>query len=619
VEALLLYPPIVRSFAPGFALTLALACPAGAQTAANVLVVINEASPDSIRIGEYYAAKRGVRSDHVVRIQAPVADGLERGDYLRTIEVPIADWLSRYRLQDDVLYLVLTKGVPLRINGTGNRDGTLASVDSELTLLYRKLTGQPQSLVGRVENPYFLGDAPVAQAKPFLRARSDIYLVTRLDGFTADDAIALIDRGAAPETRGAIVLDEKATFMDRGGDRWLEDTANRLFEDHENASVLHESTRTVAATPDPVLGYYSWGSNDPSNQLRRFGLKFVPGAIGAMFVSSDGRTFAEPPADWEPSDPNGRGRLFAGSFQSLAGDLIRDGITGVAAHVAEPFLDATIRPQVLFPAYLAGFNLVESFYLAMPYLGWRTVVVGDPLCAPFARPDIAASELTHAIDPETELPPIFAGRRLAVLARGGLNAGAVKLLLKVESRLASDEEADVEPLLVEATGLEPRLLAAQLRLATLHEAREEYARAGERYRAILASAPQDVVALNNLAYLLATRQNLPAEALPLAQRAYRLAPGPLVADTLGWVHHLLGDHESALPLMERAIEAAPDNVDILVHAAAVHAALGDRPRAARTLESAKALDAAAGERADVLAIEAKIAAPPDRSRSSTTN
>ena len=124
-------------------------------------------------------------------------------------------------------------------------------------------------------------------------------------------------------------------------------------------------------------------------------MEFVPGALAGMFVSTDGRTFTEPPADWVPNDPKRPG---FGS-QSLAGDLIRDGITGVAAHVTEPFLDATIRPQVLFPAYLAGFNLAESYYLAMPFLSWQTVIIGDPLCVPFPRKALTAERAVEGHRP----------------------------------------------------------------------------------------------------------------------------------------------------------------------------------------------------------------------------
>ncbi len=175
------------------------------------------------------------------------------------------------------------------------------------------------------------------------------------------------------------MLDQKAIAADRGGDFWLAETADRLRAAGEAPRVLLETTRAIAATTDPVLGYFSWGSNDPANQLRDMGLKFSPGAIGGLMVSTDGRTFREPNPSWRPA--------IAGSTsggQSLVGDLIREGITGVSGHVAEPYLDAIIRPQILFPAYLAGFNLAESFYLAMPFLSWQDLVIGDPLCAPFS-------------------------------------------------------------------------------------------------------------------------------------------------------------------------------------------------------------------------------------------
>ena len=59
-------------------------------------------------------------------------------------------------------------------------------------------------------------------------------------------------------------------------------------------------------------------------------------------------------------------RDFAGSSQSLSGDLVRSGATGVAGQVAEPYLDGAIRPDILFPVVHFGFNLAEAFYLRPP-------------------------------------------------------------------------------------------------------------------------------------------------------------------------------------------------------------------------------------------------------------
>jgi len=59
------------------------------------------------------------------------------------------------------------------------------------------------------------------------------------------------------------------------------------------------------------------------------------------------------------------------------------------------------------PGLRVGFQSGESFYLAMPYLSWQTVVVGDPLCAPFRGARCSRPTSTR-IDPATELPALFA-------------------------------------------------------------------------------------------------------------------------------------------------------------------------------------------------------------------
>ncbi len=579
---------------------------ARAQTSDNLLLVVNDNTPASIQIAEYYARKRVVPTDHIVHIKAVSTDTISRADFTQTIELPITNWLLTHSLQDKVLYLVLTKGVPLRVDGTDGPQGTVASVDSELTLLYQKLLGVQPLVPGRLANPYFLGDKALTEARPFTRVSREIYLVTRLDGFTVDDVLKLIDRGAAPAHDGQIVLDEKATLIDRGGDRWLQEAADQLRRAGAGDRVLLETTQAIASTRDPVMGYYSWGSNDPANQRRRSGLQFAPGAIGGTFVSTDGRTFAEPPADWAPSDPNGRGPRFGGGFQSLAGDLIRDGMTGVSAHVAEPYLDATIRPQILFPAYLAGFNLAESFYLAMPFLSWETVIIGDPLCAPFPRKEPMPAEIAKGIDPETGLPALFAERRLAVLSRVGLNPAALKLLLKFEAEQAQGRGTSLEPLLTQATDLEPRLTAANSILAAFYDRRGDWAKASDRYRRILAVDPQDAVALNNLAYNVAVHDNLPKDALPFAERAFRISPAPAIADTLGWIHHLLGDDRAAAPLLAQAAAGAPGSAQILLHAAFVHAALNDTTAARKELENAEKLDPRIADTADAKALHDRL-------------
>jgi uncharacterized protein (TIGR03790 family) len=572
---------------------LALAPKASAQSSENVAVVVNDRSEASTRIGAYYVEKRGIPSDNVIRISAAPDESISRADYLAAIQEPIQRALVQKLLHDRILYIVLTKGVPLRIKGDGGPSGTVSSVDSELTLLYRRKSGLPAPIIGHVPNPYFLGDRPIAGAERFSHRAHDIYLVTRLDGFTVDEVIALIDRAQAPARSGRIVLDQRSGLhSDNTGDRWLAEAAARLG----SATALLEPTTNPARDVDDVLGYYSWGSNDAANRSRRFGMRFVNGALAATFVSTDGRSLQPPPDDWNPSGNwNDRARLYAGSPQTLIGDLIREGATGVAAHVAEPYLGSTIRPQILFPAYLSGKNLAESFYLAMPHLSWQTIVIGDPLCSPFGGQILSRSDLEDPVDPATELPGLFARRRMNQLRQGfkGTPDPVLALLARAERSLQQEDTPGARTFLEQAVEKAPDLWTVQLQLATLAEQAGDHDVAAARYREVLRVQPNQYVALNNLAFSLATRKKAYEEAFPLAKRAVAMAPQlASTRDTLGWIEYLRGNHAEAVASLTEAVRLAPANAEIRLHLAVASAAAGDLTAARQHLQRAVALDPA---------------------------
>ena len=515
-----------------FALSLLLVTPtlAWAQTAENVLVVVNTMSDDSVLIGEYYAERRGVPSDQTIHITTEVADEVSRAVFSRLVEAPISLWLRRNRAQDRILYIVLTKGIPLRVAGTIGRNGTLSSVDSELTLLYRKMTGATAPSGGRLPNPYFLADGDISEASLFSHEHQDIYLVTRLDGFTTADVIALIDRGLEPSSEGQILLDQKADPT-APGDRWLGDAATAVAADHDR--VLLEATTRAATGETEVLGYYSWGSSDPALRRRSLDLGFVPGAIGGSYVGTSARTFTEPPDDWDVGLWRDRGTYYAGTPESLTGDLIRAGITGVAGHVADPYLDGAVRPPQLFSAYLHGFNLAEAFYLAMPDLSWRTVVVGDPLVAPFRTAQLSTESAGPAVDEPTQLPKFLASRRLDRLIAEGANPETAALRIQADWLLLNEDSAEARIVLEAVAELDDSSLGAHILLGQLYQETNEDDLAIDRYRRVLGINENHVVALNNLAYLLMGQEGYLDEAFQLAQRALGLVGGDAaIADTL---------------------------------------------------------------------------------------
>ncbi len=369
--------------------------------------------------------------------------------------------------------------------GTTGLDGTVASVDSELTLLYRKMTGKAVPVGGRVDNPYYLGSRLVRDAQRFTHRAHDIFLVSRLDAFTVDEALAVIDRAQAPVTDGQIVLDQRAASgWRRATIGWKRPPA--AWSSWASASsVLFDQSSKPVRDIKPVLGYYSWGSNDPANRVRRLGMGFVAGSIAATYVSTDARTLQNPPDTWVPSDSWKDTRaLFGGSPQTLIGDLLRDGATGVAGHVAEPYLQSTVRPSILFPTYVSGFNLIEAFYLAIPHLSWQTVVIGDPLCAPFQRKLLSRAEIEDAPDPQTELPAFFSARRTDVVRPLLRNADAksIALSLAAEARAARNDLPGARRALEDATEASPATIPLHLQLALLYERLGDDARARERYR-----------------------------------------------------------------------------------------------------------------------------------------
>jgi uncharacterized protein (TIGR03790 family) len=588
----------------------AAASPASAQTGRQVLLVVNASSPASAQIGDYYAKARGVPADQIIKLTLPVRDEISQQDYTTLIERPIAAWFAASGAQDRILYLVLTKGVPIRVAGSGGLQGTTASVDSQLTLLYRRMIGGPVPTQGRVPNPYYLGTGEIAQAKPFTHEAHDIFLVSRLDGYTVEDVLRLIDHGKAPGSRGTFVLDQRVALLERAN-TWLETAADRLRALGFKDRVILDASGRVVINEKDVLGYYSWGSNDSAIKQRDFGFTFAPGALAAMFVSSDGRTFTAPPAGWQIGVWEKPETHYAGSPQSLAADLIHAGVTGIAAHVGEPYLDATIRPEILFPAYVSGFNLIESYYLAMPYLSWQTVVIGDPLCAPFPRTSPPQTSIEPAADPISELPAFYSARRVQELLSDlkGAQPAAVRLLLRSDARRARGDQAGYRQALEQVVASDPEIVVAQMSLASVYEVAGEHDKAIERYRQVLAVSPNDVGALNNLAYSLAVHRGAPAEALPLAQRAFTASNNaPLVADTLGWVLHLTGDRMQALRYTQMAAAGAPRNGEVRYHYAAALANAGDPGRAAKELAAALELEPALKTRREVQVFQKTLAA-----------
>ncbi len=366
----------------------------------RVLVIENANSPVSMQIAKYYMEKRGLRKTLAIRCvdSALSVDGetLDYSIYREAIEKPLREYLANDTKID---FIVLTKGIPLRLSnapvgfapGRPSLDSCIAALD------YFDRTDSIRTLI--VEND-IKGTAYMNRfwnsTERFSHAKHGGYLVTRLDGYTAASAMALVDSslaGEATQPTGPILLDSMAiadpvdvskvplspfrdgikdmeTIMEIGWNEWNVD----LFATNSNLKqagvpVEYDRTDNFIGNKQGLMGYASWGSNDAKYVAENYlSLRFAPGAIAETAVSTGARTF-----------------LPTSGGQSLIADLVEARVTGVKGYCDEPFLLAVASPSVLFDRYTRGWTLAESYYAASRFVGWEDIILGDPLSAPYAK------------------------------------------------------------------------------------------------------------------------------------------------------------------------------------------------------------------------------------------
>jgi uncharacterized protein (TIGR03790 family) len=344
--------------------------------AKNVLVVYNTSAPESRQIVDHYVKARGVPASNVLGVKVTATENIPKSEYKTGIVQPVAAKIAT--LENRIDFILLIRGVPIRLDhdyghsmdaslmvdahpkrkdapldwwAGPTRDGDSVSVDPKAV--------QPFA------NPYG------GSAEAFSSDKHAMYLVSRLDAYTVAQTIRLIDNSVQAKPLKGLFLLDSAPDRDSGGygavQRWMTPAQDLL--EKKGMRVEHDKTRLYIGDKSGVMGYAGWGSNDSAFVPSLYkSIKFAPGGIAETFVSTSGRTFR----------PTSGG-------QSLIADLIVQGATGVKGYVSEPYTFALCRVDILFDRYTSGRSLAESFWAATPLLKWKDIVIGDPLCAPYAE------------------------------------------------------------------------------------------------------------------------------------------------------------------------------------------------------------------------------------------
>ncbi len=381
-----------------------------ADDPADVAVVVyNDNDPLSRELAEFYAGKRGIPPERLVGLKCSTDEEISREEYDDHIAGPLRQvfdergWWKRTPdkpaeepsstvTSNRICYLVLIRGIPLRIRQTSGyagdfshepspfKDANGASVDSELTVLGIFT----RAISGFLSNPYFRSYSrfPTARRPPGLM------LAGRLDAPTVSIVKRMIEDSLAVEQTGLwgrCYLDGRGMAPGSSsaaeGDAWIAKLNDEIIP--YALPAIYDNQPEMYSKEFPMMEaamYFGWYSEQPAGPFTRGGFRFQRGAV-ACHIHSYSATSVRDPFKW------------------WVGPLLDKGADTVLGNVYEPYLDLCTHLDLFVERLLDGFTLVESAYAAQPGLSWMNTVVGDPLYRPALAWQNSDFDLDDAPDP----------------------------------------------------------------------------------------------------------------------------------------------------------------------------------------------------------------------------
>ncbi len=172
-------------------------------------------------------------------------------------------------------------------------------------------------------------------------------------------------------------------------------------------------------------------------------------------------------------------------------------------------------------------------------------------------------------------------------------------LIKIAQGLATSNDNQAQKMAEELLGkilnLEPNNLPAMSTLAMLLQMDGRNDESAKVYQKILERAPDNVIALNNLAWIMCEEQGKLQESLELTQKGLKIAPQYVdLIDTRGVIYYRLGEHDKAVQDFTTCLKLYPktasSSVSSRFHLARAFAKLGQRQEALQHLNQALDMD-----------------------------
>ena len=321
----------------------------------NTIVVVNQNSPDSVEVGNYYCERRQVPPENLLRINWSGGNIAWTNSEFETLLLsPLLNTITNRQLQRQIFYVVLSMDIPFQTVYAGMVNSTTAA-------LFYGVKNEGGSEWQSITNSYGASEMPFSSSPP-LSAPGYSFLATMLTANSASEARVLIDRGVAADGK----FPSQAVFLEKSSDP----ARNIRYWGFDNAVFNAQVARTSSLLRT--------NCNSPLGQTNLLGLQtglaqfeispnsFVPGAMADSLTSFGGIIFG----------PNDHTTLLA---------FIGAGASGSYGTVTEPLPITQKFPAAQNYFYQArGFTIAECYYQSI-YEPYQGLVVAEPLAAPFSR------------------------------------------------------------------------------------------------------------------------------------------------------------------------------------------------------------------------------------------
>jgi len=387
-------------------------------------------------------------------------------------------------------------------------------------------------------------------------------------------------------------LEIEAGNLEQGVTRYREALA---LDPNERDALAGLARWDKTAGEDPLAPLQQTLAREPNNPALRADL--IAGLLARGQVDEAQRLADATPTDLTQGGPPRLARVRAVAY--LDGKRPAD-----ALDLLLPLLAAA--PEDAELAYLAargyaarGDRRARRYFLDGWRLDPRTPLAGAVLTQVLAvipdktQQEALAKELAR-LQPDSTTPEVL--RALIAADRGDLKQAVTRwrglhtkapddpptFQAYLRALLAADQGAEAQALAATWSERHPQDWGVSLLVANFLAGKNRPADAAPWYRRVLAAAPDNVYALNNLALHLASSD--PQTALGYAEQALRRYPDrPPIMDTVGTVRRAAGDAAGAVEILTRAHAAAPADPGIAFHLAQALAATGETQRAAELL------------------------------------